>query len=87
MLQCKAGARPDLALEAGWDLEDEAGRHQGALARQDEQRPVFGHGGAQVHARRASGLVGGQRQAFRVGQADDDERGWHETALRAFGCS
>ena len=68
-------ARPDLALEALGDFQNQPGRHQGALARQDEQRPVLGNRGAQIHAGRARGLVGRKRQAFAVRQPDDADAG------------
>ena len=32
------------------ERESDAGRHEGALSGQNDKRPVFRHGGAQIHA-------------------------------------
>ena len=71
VLEGEAGARPHLALEAFRDFHDQAGRHQRALARQEQQRPVLRHGGAQVHAGRAGGLIGRQGEAVAMRQPDE----------------
>ena len=39
-LKARPGARPHLAFHAFRDFQDQAGRHQRAFARQDQQRPV-----------------------------------------------
>jgi hypothetical protein len=50
MFEGKAGAWPNLGLEALRDFQYEAGRNKRALAGQDEKRPVLRHGGPHIHA-------------------------------------
>ena len=60
MAQRQTAARSHLRLEAGRDLDRQAGRHQGALAGTQPDRLV--DVGEQIHAGGAGGLVGRQRQ-------------------------
>src|SRR5579859_3238208 len=71
VLERQARAWPHLAFEAGREREGETRRHGEPRARAQRQRLVLRHGGAQVHAGRLGGLVGGQRQVRAMRQAGD----------------
>src|SRR5690606_24598325 len=61
-------------------------------AGQDQHRPVFGHGGAQVEPRRARRLIGGKRYAGGMRKAHDAygraySRGSRHASMLSFGTS
>src|SRR5680860_463158 len=73
---------PQLRLVAVRQFEDEARRHQHAVAGAKRERAVLGHGSDQVEARRMRRLIGGQRQAFAVRQTQDPNLHAHSAAER-----
>ncbi len=78
------GARADLHLPAVGNVHHEARRHQRAPLRLQHQR--LGERGAEVGARRAGRLIGGQVEAFGMGQAADADagaRGAHGVSVSA----
>src|SRR5680860_764603 len=83
MLEREARARAHLRLVAVRQFEDEAGRHQHAVAGIKGERAVLGHGSDQVEARRMRRLIGGQRQAFAVRQTHDPNLHAHSAAERS----
>lgn len=71
MLCGEAGARAHLQLVAFWDRHGEAGLDHRALAGGQHERRVLRHGGADVEARRAFGLIGRKVEALKVLQGAD----------------